>query len=147
MQIAGERKLTSQEEKDLNQLYKQSTQIMLKVERNIKGHNNTYPQSPGLHDSVRTVSIWKAKITQYKIHVSHHNQIEFLTKSMKTLIDTSQNHQSELKKNLRCVIRDFNKIRNKAQQLKDVHLMKRASAMNIANKSSSVKIIINIQKI
>ena len=43
MQIAGERKLTSQEEKDLNQLDKQSTQIMLKVERNIKGHNNTYP--------------------------------------------------------------------------------------------------------
>ena len=66
---------------------------------------------------------------------------------MKTPIDTSWNHPSKLKRNLRFVIRDFKKIRKKAKELKNVHLMKRASAMNIANKSSSVKIIINIQKI
>ena len=62
---------------------------MPKAERNIKGQNNTYPWSPEVHDEVRAVLIWKAKIIQYKIQVSHHNQIEFLTKSMKTLIDTS----------------------------------------------------------
>ena len=57
MQIAGARKLTSQEERELNQLDKQITQIMLKAERNIKGHNTNYPWSPELHDSVRSVSI------------------------------------------------------------------------------------------
>ena len=40
---------------------------MIKAEKNIKGHNNTYPWSPKLHDAVRYVLIWKAKITQYKI--------------------------------------------------------------------------------
>ena len=89
MQIVGERKLISQEEKDLNQLDKQITQIMLKTGRNIKGHNKTYPWSPELYNTVRSVSIWKAKITQYKTQVSHHNQIECLTNSMKIPIDTS----------------------------------------------------------
>ena len=69
-----------------------------------------------------------------EMQVSHHNQIEFLTKLMKTPIDTSWNHPSELKRNLRFVIRDFKKIRKKAKELKNVHLMKRASAKNIANK-------------
>ena len=32
-------------------------------------------------------------------------------------------------------------------ELRNIHLMKRASAINIANKSSSEKIILNIQKI
>ena len=62
---------------------------MLKAENNIKGRNNTYPWSPELHDAVRTASIWKTQLTQYKIKVSHLSQIEYLTKSMKTPIDTT----------------------------------------------------------
>ena len=79
---------------------------MPKAERNIKGHNNTYPWFPELHDVVKTVSIWKAKITQYKTQVTHHNQIEFLINSTKTTNDTSWNNPSERKKNIRCVNRD-----------------------------------------
>ena len=79
---------------------------MLKAERNITGHNNTYQWYPELHDAVRSVSIWKAKITQYKTQVTHHNQIEFLINSTKTPIDTSWNNPSERKKNIRCVNRD-----------------------------------------
>ena len=89
MQIARAKQLISQEEKELNQLDKKITQIMLKTERNIKDHNDTCPWSPELHDTVKSISIWKAKITQYKIQVSHHNQIENLTKSMRISIDTS----------------------------------------------------------
>ena len=73
MQIAGERQLTSQEEKELNQLDKQITQIMINSQRNVKGNNNTYPWSPKLHNAVKSVSIWKAKITQYK-HTSLSSQ-------------------------------------------------------------------------
>ena len=43
---------------------------MMKAENNIKGKNNTYPLSPELHETVRTVSIWKAQLTQYKKSVS-----------------------------------------------------------------------------
>ena len=66
---------------------------------------------------------------------------------MKTPIDTSWNHPSKLKRNLRCVIRDLKKIQKKAKELRNIHLIKRASAMNIVNKSSSEKTILNIQKI
>ena len=41
--------MTSQEEKEQNLLDKQITQIMLKAERNIKGHNNTYHSEYSKH--------------------------------------------------------------------------------------------------
>ena len=63
--IATDQKLTTKEEKVLNRLDKQTTAIMIKVEINIKGHNNTYLWSPELHGTVRNVSIWKVILTQY----------------------------------------------------------------------------------
>ena len=78
---------------------------MLKAENNMKGRNNTYPLSPELHEAVRKVSILKAQLTQYKTKVSHLSQIEYLTTSMKTPIDTSWIHLSELKRNLRVAIK------------------------------------------
>ena len=71
MKLATARKLTSQEEKYLNQLDKQITNIMIIAKNNIKGHHNTYPWSPELHDAVRMVSIWKDKLIQYKKKISH----------------------------------------------------------------------------
>ena len=71
MKIASKRKLTRQEEIDLNTLEKMITTFMLNAENNITGKNNTYPWSPELHDAVRAVSIWKAELTQYKTKVSH----------------------------------------------------------------------------
>ena len=88
---------------------------MLKAENNIKGQSNTYPWSPELHDAVRSVSIWKVKLTQNKTKVSHLNQIEYLTKSMQTPIDTSWKHPSELKRNLREATKELKKIRRKAK--------------------------------
>ena len=112
---------------------------MLKAENNVKGQNNTYPWSPELHDTVRSVSIWKAKLTQHKTKVSHLNQIEYLTKSMQTPIDISWKDPSELKRNLREATKELKKIRRKAKELRKLHLSKRASAMNISNKSLSEK--------
>lgn len=67
MKLASARKLTSQEEKWLNQLNKQITNILIIEEQNIKGHHNSYSWSPELHGTVRLVSIWKSNLTQYRI--------------------------------------------------------------------------------
>ena len=63
MQIASKRKLTCHEATELNQLGKQITNMMLKAENNIKGQNNTYLWSSELHNVVRSVFIWNAKLT------------------------------------------------------------------------------------
>ena len=135
------------EEIELNKLDKLITTIMLKAENNIKGRNNTYPWSPEVHEAVRKFSIWKAQLTQCKTKVSHLSQIEYLTTSMKTPIDTSWIHPSELKRNLRVAIKGLKIIRSKAKEMRKLHLTRRASAMNIVNKSTSEKSVINIQKI
>ena len=66
---------------------------------------------------------------------------------MQKPIDTSWIHPSELNRNLRAAIKELKIIRSKAKELRKLHLKRRASAMNIANKSTSEKIIMNIQKI
>ena len=65
---------------------------------------------------------------------------------MITPIDTSWLHPSELKRNLLAAIKELKIIRNKAKEIRKLHLTRRV-ALNIANKSTSEKTIINIQKI
>ena len=146
MQIASKSKLTWHEEIELNKLDKLITTIMLKAENNIKWRNNTYPWSPKIHEAVRKVSIWKTQLTQYKTKVSHLSQIEYLTKSMKKPIDTSWIHPSELKRNLRAAIKGLKIIRSKATEIRKLQLTRRASAMNIANKSTSEKVSLIFRK-
>ena len=81
--------------------------------------NSTYPWSPELHDAVRLVTIWKAKLTQYKTKLSHLNQIEYFTKSMKIAINTSWKHPLELKRNIQVVTKELKKIRRKAKELRN----------------------------
>ena len=66
---------------------------------------------------------------------------------MTTPIDTSWNHPSEIKRNLRLVIKDLKRIQKKTKESRNAHLIKRASAMNISNKFSTEKTIIIFQNI
>ena len=63
---------------------------------------------------------------------------------MKTPITTTWIHPSELKRNLRAATEELKRIRSKAKEMRKLHLTRRALAMNIANKSTSEKTIINI---
>ena len=123
------------------------TRIILKAEKKIVGQENKSPWSPILHDAVRTVSIWRALLKQFKTKLSHQSQLKFLLQSMSSPIDTSWIDPADIQRNLRKAYRNLQQVRSNATKLRINHLLQRASAMNLANKSVSSKTIINIQKI
>ena len=51
--------------------------------------------------------------------LSHLNQIEYFTKSMKIAINTSWKHPLELKRNIQVVTKELKKIRRKAKELRN----------------------------
>ena len=123
------------------------TRIMLKAENKIVGQENKAPWSPILHDAVRTVSIWRNILKQFKTNMSHQSQLNFLLQSMSSPIDTSWIDPEDIQRNLRNAYRNLQQVRSNATNLRINHLLQRASAMNLENKSVSSKTIINIQKI
>ena len=60
MKISKQRKLTKEEEVNLDRIDKLITKIMLSVEKKINSQQHNSPWSPELHDSIRIVSIWKS---------------------------------------------------------------------------------------
>ena len=51
---------------------------MLKAEKKIVGQENKSPWSPILHDAVRTVSIWRTLLKQFKTKcLTNHNSNSF----------------------------------------------------------------------
>ena len=70
MIIGKQRKLTKDEEVNLNRIDQLITKIMLKVEKKISNQHHNSPWSPELHDSIRTVSIWKSILSQFKTKLS-----------------------------------------------------------------------------
>ena len=58
--MGKQRKLTQEEETDLNRIYQLITKIMLKAEKSINNQQHNSPRSPALHDAMRIVSIWKS---------------------------------------------------------------------------------------
>ena len=86
--IVSSRKVPAKEEQELKYLDKQITTTILKVENTITGTQYTYPWSSELHDAIRTISIWKMTLTQFKTKISQSNQFNFLKKSMNELIHT-----------------------------------------------------------
>ena len=61
-----QRKLTQEEEIDLNRIDQLITKIMLKAEKCINNQQHNFPWSPALHDTIRNVSIWKSILSQFK---------------------------------------------------------------------------------
>ena len=86
--ISKNRKLNDNEEKQFNYLDMNITGIMLKAEKKIVGQVNKSPWSPILHDAVRTVSIWRTLLKQFKPKMCHQSQLKFLLQSMSSPIDT-----------------------------------------------------------
>ena len=107
--------MTTKEEKELNQLDKQITTIMIEVEKTIKSHHNIYPWSSELHNDVRTVSIWKAILTQYKPKIFHQSQLVFLTTSTYVTITPNLNRQLEIKRKLRSITKELKRISKTAK--------------------------------
>ena len=79
--------------------------------------------------------------------MSHQSQLNFLLQSMSSPIDTSWIDPADIQRNLRNAYRNLQQVRSNATNLRINHLLQRASAMNLENKSESSKTIINIQKI
>ena len=140
-------KLNDKEEKQLNYLKTDITRVMLKAENKIVGQENKSHWSPILHDTIRTVSIWRTLLTQFKTNISHQSQIKFLLQSVSSPIDTSWKDAAEIQRKLRDDYRNLQQVRSNATNLRKTQLLQKVSAMNLENKYSSSRTIINIQKI
>ena len=55
--IATKRKLTSIEEKELNNIDEEITEILARVGKSIKGEQHNLPWYPRLHDAIKTLSL------------------------------------------------------------------------------------------
>ena len=108
---------------------------MLKVENYITGHQHTHPWSPELHDDVRTVSLWKTVLTQFRTKIYHQRQVKVMLQSMNKIIDINWSHSSDIKKNLKKLILNIKRTKKSAVELRIKHLIERASVMNLVNKS------------
>ena len=120
---------------------------MLKSEKKIVGQENKSLCSPILHDAVRTVSIWRTLLSQFKTKLSHLSHIKFLIQSISSPIYTSWIDAADIQRNPRDAYINLQQVRSNATNVRINYLLQRASAMNLENKSSSSKTIINIQMI
>ena len=66
---------------------------------------------------------------------------------MSSPIDTSWKDAAEIQRKLRDDYRNLQQVRSNATNLRKTQLLQRVSAMNLENKYSSSRTIINIQKI
>ena len=72
--ITQQRKLTQEEDESLNKLDNQITMIMLNAEKRVTC-KQTSPWSPELHIAIRTVTLKKLNLTQFKTNISQHKNI------------------------------------------------------------------------
>ena len=77
--------------------------------------------------------------------VSHRTQLECLQSSMYSISDITWDNISDINSKLKIATRNLRNIRKSVASIQTQHIVERASALNIRNKSSSVKTIINIK--
>ena len=97
---------------------------MLKAEKKIVGQENRSPWSPILHDAVRTVSIWRTLLKQFKTKIFHQSQLNFLLQLIISPIDTSWIDPVNIQRNLRNEYRNLQQVRSNATNLRIYHLYK-----------------------
>ena len=88
MIIGKQRKLTQDEEVNLNRIDELITKNMLKIENKINNQHHNFPWSPELHDFIQTVSIWKSILSQFKTKLSFQRKIDFYRSSLSSSIST-----------------------------------------------------------
>ena len=145
--ILKDRKLSDTEEKDLNQIDNIITSAMKKAESKTMGNFADEPWSPELHRAVRTLTIWKVILSQYKTRLWFEKQIKKLKKDIDPPIPTEWTTITDILRNIRKARKQLKSTKTNAFELRKQHLIRRASAMNIDQKKSSEKIIINLIKI
>ena len=147
MKISKQRKLTKEEEVNLDRIDKLITKIMLRAKKKINNQQHNSIWSPELHDSIKIVSIWKSILSQFKTKLLFQNQIDFYMSSLSSPITIEWTNFANIKYKLSRDQTQIRKNKKNAKELRTQHLMQRASTMNIANKLTSSSTIINIQKI
>ena len=133
MIISKKRRLTKDEEVNLNRIDQLITKIMLKSEKNINNQQHNSLWSPELHDSIRTVFIWISILSQFKTKLSFQKQIDFYFSSLPSPISIEWTTFANIKYNLSRSQSQLRKNKINAKELRTQHLMQRFSAMNIAN--------------
>ena len=147
LKISKQRKLTKEEEVNINRIDILITKIMLRVENKINNQQHNSPWSLELYDSIRTVSIWKSILSQFKTNLSFQKQIDSYLSSLSSPISIEWTNFANIKYKLSRAQFQLRKNKTNVKELRTQHLMQRASAMNIANKLTSSSTIINIQTI
>ena len=86
--ILKDRKLSDNEEKELNQIDNIITSAMKKAESKTMGKFADEHWSPELHRAVRTLTIWKVILSQYKTRLWFEKRIKKLKKDIDPPIPT-----------------------------------------------------------
>ena len=119
MTISKTRKLTLEEEINLNRIDKLITTIMLRAEQKIHNQHHNSPWSPELHDSIQIVSIWKSILSQFKTKLSFQKQINFFLSSLSSPIDIEWTDFTNIKYKLSRAQTQLRKNKNKCKRVEN----------------------------
>ena len=118
-------KLTTKEERDLNQFYNNITNSMKKTESGTISNFADEPLSPELYRVVRTVTIWKVIISQYKTKRWFEKKSKKLMKDIHPPIPTEWTIITDILKNIRKVRQQLKGIKTNVFELRKQHLIRK----------------------
>ena len=91
---------------------------MLRAEKKINNQQHNSPWFPELHDSIRTVSIWKSILFQFKTKLSFQKQIDFYLSSLSSPISIEWTNFTNIKYKLSKAQSQLRKNKTNAKELR-----------------------------